>query len=871
VILASRSAHLVALLLLVLTGWASDDVVPPGYGTIGLGPSSISASTSQSARLGLQSKFGLGPRTPTAAQAFAKPAFTNLNDAAITTYTSTTGRWDPVNNAIKYANQRRQRTFTVAGTNYSADLIESARTNLLAAGTSEHFERWTVGTGTPVITTDTIACPNAEVVADTLTEGVGTGTQSVTQSITKAASSLAYVGSCYIKNKTGTREVTVELDDGTTTNGVSMRINPATGALTSAPAAFGAGWAVNTAAGTSGYTITDAGSGWYRVSIVATSDTTTTVRFRVALYNAADSYAGDGTSAVYLWGADVNQATFAGAVGLNRNVLLQSQTLNTTWTKTRSTITSDAVADPITGDTTADKIIEDNTVTNSHLIQQSFTKAASSLTFTCSVYLKAAERTWVRLACSGTNALTNAAGAYFDLTNGVTGSSFSNGAGWTLSSKTITSVGGGWYRCSIVVVSASETAIWANIHLATADGTVSYTGDATSGLYAWGTQLEYGGTLTQYWATTTAGLRTADELTSSLTGITDARTNLTLWSEQIDNAAWTKNADVTVTANSGTDPNGNGYCDLITEGVAGTAATISPAATISAGSTVAVSCWFRASALTAWVRVQCASDSGVNGWTAWYNLSTGAVGTQSVLGTGTASSITISSYGNGWYRCMSTGKVAPAATAMNFRFSSADADASTTRVSSSAYYAFGAQVERASTVGTYMPVGGTAITTTQTGLSRTTGTLVSIVMPRNWTGDQDGSTAFRILAGIDDANLAIRKSSGATTAPVYSRGDTATGRAITGASWTSNLVSGSLVQATITWSPGTLAGYINGGSPPAGPAQVALPWSTCTQIVIGSAATGTLADFAYNLILYSHQQVVPGSTLALMYANTSAP
>ncbi len=274
-------ARALFLLLLAVVGFGGDAVAPFGLGPMGVGPTTATASRAQ--KLGIQSKFGLGaPRTTT--QAIAAASFQNLNASGLTTFSRTTSAYDPVNNAIKYANQRRQRTFTVNGTNYSADLIESARTNLLTVGTSEHFERWTAGTGVPTITADALACPNAEVVADSFIEGTTNGVQSVAQTLSKTAVATTYAASVYFKTASGTRDLELELDDGTTTNGVRMRVTSA-GALSSAPAAFGASWSSNTVAGTSGYTITDAGSSWYRVTLIATTDATTTVRFRVALYN----------------------------------------------------------------------------------------------------------------------------------------------------------------------------------------------------------------------------------------------------------------------------------------------------------------------------------------------------------------------------------------------------------------------------------------------------------------------------------------------------------------------------------------------------------------------------------------------------------
>jgi hypothetical protein len=105
---------------------------------------------------------------------------------------------------------------------------------------------------------------------------------------------------------------------------------------------------------------------------------------------------------------------------------------------------------------------------------------------------------WLYLSISDESA--NAFGAYFDLTNGVTGSSSAVGSN-TLQSKTITSLGGGWYQCTIigtvVTTATASTPAYIDMRPTNADATCC---TATTGMAIdfWHPQLNKGGTLQTY-------------------------------------------------------------------------------------------------------------------------------------------------------------------------------------------------------------------------------------------------------------------------------------------------------------------------------------------------------------------------------------
>jgi hypothetical protein len=191
------------------------------------------------------------------------------------------------------------------------------------------------------------------------------------------------------------------------------------------------------------------------------------------------------TSAKLVW--DV-----AGAIGWSpHNQCLRSQEFNQTtpWNPTTAvTITADATTAP-DGTTTADKLVEAANST-AHQLLHSNIGTITGANYTFSVYAKAAERTWISLSPANV-----APADWFDIGNGVVGTSANAGA--------ISSVGGGWYRCSITFTAAATQG--PVIHVRTSNGqTGSYAGDGTSGVYLWGAQFNRGLVPLGYLPTTTA-------------------------------------------------------------------------------------------------------------------------------------------------------------------------------------------------------------------------------------------------------------------------------------------------------------------------------------------------------------------------------
>lgn len=182
-------------------------------------------------------------------------------------------------------------------------------------------------------------------------------------------------------------------------------------------------------------------------------------------------------------------------------VFYSEQFNNAYWGKLNTSVDSNVTTSP-DGYINADRL-KDDAVSGSHYVASSAITVTNATQYSFTAYLKADTLTWVRLELfSG--------GCFFNLSNGTLGTA--SGA-----TATITSVGNGWYRCSVMATSASTTAYPA-IRLTTGNGVFGYAGNG-SGLFVWGAQLELGAYATSYIPTLAASAtRGVDDATK--TGIT---------------------------------------------------------------------------------------------------------------------------------------------------------------------------------------------------------------------------------------------------------------------------------------------------------------------------------------------------------------
>jgi hypothetical protein len=216
------------------------------------------------------------------------------------------------------------------------------------------------------------------------------------------------------------------------------------------------------------------------------------------------------------------------------NLLTYSEQFdNAAWSKSASSITSNTIVAP-DGALTGDKLVED-TSTGGHLVLQSVA-LADSTTYTVTVFVKAAERTWVAVGLTDKTNTNNR--VWFNASTGAQGTT--NG---TVSAASATSVGNGWWRFSVSISSATgATTPSVRISLGSANNTASYTGDGTSGIFIWGAQLEAGAFPTSYIQTVASQVTRAADA-ASMTG-----TNFSSWYNQAEGsffAEWTLGQDTT--------------------------------------------------------------------------------------------------------------------------------------------------------------------------------------------------------------------------------------------------------------------------------------------------------------------------------------
>ena len=188
--------------------------------------------------------------------------------------------------------------------------------------------------------------------------------------------------------------------------------------------------------------------------------------------------------------------------GTGQNLVIQSNSFtNAAWTVSASTIaTTVATTDPSGGSNAF--ILTEDTTTAAHRIFSTGVNVVNGITYTYSIFVKNGTRDFVQLVVGGTAFGFNAF-ANFNVSTGVLG---------TVGSATtaaITSVGNGWYRCSITVTciatTASDSFSVYLINSATAARAVSYLGTSST-LYIYGAQVEIGSVVNTYIPTTTTAV-----------------------------------------------------------------------------------------------------------------------------------------------------------------------------------------------------------------------------------------------------------------------------------------------------------------------------------------------------------------------------
>lgn len=498
------------------------------------------------------------------------------------------------------------------------------------------------------------------------------------------------------------------------------------------------------------------------------------------------------------------------------------------WTAAQVTVTADAVTDPL-GTQTADTFTE-NTAFLSRGTAQTVT-IASNVTQTFSVYARAGTRSWLRLMLTiGADSVI----CWFNLGTGTVGSTTTEGTG-SSPVGAITDAGSGWYRCALTGIpsSVNSGSIGAYIRMATADNEFSYQGNDVGTLSVWGAQLELGASATAYIVTAGSAVTTCTPLGLL---IEEARTNLALQSQTLDNASWTK-AAASVTANAVTAPDGTVTADMLVEDNTTAAHQESQLYSSILSATAYTASVYAKAGTRTFLRLSFSSGTGFSaeqGYT--FNLTTGALGV--VIGTATAA---IQSVGNGWYRCSitatSTGAGAASVVLRLFNAASTYAGDGT-----SGLYLWGGQLEAGSFASSYVP--------TTTGAVARAADLCTITPLGSWFNAAAGTIlldhmlVFRKTAGvqvgvmIDDGTNNNRIGFFATDGTGQHAQSIVTGGV---AQFSGNIgtpVASTRYAVALAYALNDCASYKNPGGQNATDTSVTLP--TVTQMRIGHRTTDQL-------------------------------
>ena len=278
-------------------------------------------------------------------------------------------------------------------------------------------------------------------------------------------------------------------------------------------------------------------------------DTTTTAQLRVYLAEADNdsSFDGNGTSGIYIYGAQLNSGSTAKTYyptttrlniprvdylnNSNGSLLLESQRTNefkysndfanAIWVKTSTTITSDEIASPIYGEM-ADSILATATTAQHRVLQTPATNGVGAFT----MYIKQKELSRIVIHLLGVNK-----GRGFDCSDNTTFAAI--GVAADAAYYNISDFGNGWSKIEVYDGSGATTRV--DVYLASpvvgANNSV-WTGDGTSKMYISAAQFEQGSYPTSYIPTSgTTVTRLQD--TSSTTGLSDVigQTEGTIYSE----------------------------------------------------------------------------------------------------------------------------------------------------------------------------------------------------------------------------------------------------------------------------------------------------------------------------------------------------
>ena len=401
---------------------------------------------------------------------------------------------------------------------------------------------------------------------------------------------------------------------------------------------------------------------------------------------------------------------------------------NAAWTKTNIAVTPNSALAP--DNTFTADLIAGNGASGNHWLFNN-TNDSSAGTRTYSIYAKANTHNFIQVLFSGDG------GPYanFNLSTGVVGNT------GTSTTASIQAVGNGWYRCIVYTSSASATTPYVAL-VSSATAIRAESNSLSTSVYLWAAQSEFSASFPTSYIPTPATFTSrastatyydangviqtaASNVARSAAYFPDsngvmrpagllleaAGTNLMTYSEQFDNAAWTK-ANATITANAAVAPDGATTADKIVEDNTTAFHVAFDGFSAAASTRYSFSVYVKA-AERSWAQFALGPSTyfGGVGVSAYFNLTSGTVGT--VTSNATAlSSATMQKLPNGWYLCTLTATTNAASGGANayIRIANADGGASYLGDGSSGIYIWGAQLEASPYATSYIPTTTATVT-----------------------------------------------------------------------------------------------------------------------------------------------------------------
>lgn len=390
--------------------------------------------------------------------------------------------------------------------------------NLLSGPCDPESSAWTLINVTA--TSNDATAPDDSETAATLRETTDSGTHGLSQDATKSAESQTLTGSVYVQAD-GRDRVRLSLMSGA--NGARATFRLDTGVVSTAAATTGSGWSGASAA------IVDVGGGWYRLSLTATTDSTTTATLVIDLDNGSGtSYAGNASLGVLLWGAQVEEGDRAGLLlvpemlpdtvtaeriepgnvipdsdeidTIDSDNLIADATTSGIWSTFQANISS--TTPPAGVPSGSARVAQENTNTSAHYVYITNsgatpkTATVSAGVNTLAIYLKSSTInpiTKCRLLFSGDDETT---GYYVtvDFVAGTVSSPTLRGGSYSGASSEIIALANGWYWVRITQTMPATTKAGCYITMRDANAGSSYTGTGDA-VYFYAPQIVAGATI----------------------------------------------------------------------------------------------------------------------------------------------------------------------------------------------------------------------------------------------------------------------------------------------------------------------------------------------------------------------------------------